>query len=360
MVKFFLLIYLSIAAFAPSFGDDLKSVVVLYRHGDRAPIQPYKNDPYANESNWPLGFGQLTTIGKKRQYGLGKWLRERYVDFLPALYNKNDIKIQSSNVDRCLMSAELNLAGLYPPQGYQLWNEELKWQPIPIHTVPEKEDAILAQEKPCAKYSQLFQEVIEGEPFNTTLDKYKEQMEYFSKNSGDNITTLEELMDLYDTLYIENLYNLTLPEWTESLLNEEMREVCSTAWSTYAYTQDLARLRSGPLINLILNHFEEAKNEVQDSPKFLMLSGHDSTVAPLLTALRVFDNKWPNYASSVLFELREGQSNDYVNIFYRNPTEVVNITLPDCDFDCTFDDLQSILAPIRISLEDWDKECQQV
>lgn len=34
------------------------------------------------------------------------------------------------------MSAEVNLAGLYPPQGRQIFHSDLKWQPIPVHTMP--------------------------------------------------------------------------------------------------------------------------------------------------------------------------------------------------------------------------------
>lgn len=40
------------------------------------------------------------------------------------------------------MSAEANLAGLYPPKTADIWNNQIEWQPIPIHTVPEKDDAV--------------------------------------------------------------------------------------------------------------------------------------------------------------------------------------------------------------------------
>ena len=40
------------------------------------------------------------------------------------------------------MSAYCNLAGLYPPSGNQMWKPDLKWQPVPVHTRPKKEDIV--------------------------------------------------------------------------------------------------------------------------------------------------------------------------------------------------------------------------
>jgi len=40
------------------------------------------------------------------------------------------------------MSAEANLAGLFPPNGSEVFNPNLKWQPIPVHTVPANEEKV--------------------------------------------------------------------------------------------------------------------------------------------------------------------------------------------------------------------------
>ena len=52
------------------------------------------------------------------------------------------IFIRSTDCDRTLMSAEANLAGLYPPEGQQMFNPNISWQPIPVHTVPESEERV--------------------------------------------------------------------------------------------------------------------------------------------------------------------------------------------------------------------------
>ena len=64
-----------------------------------------------------------------------------------------EIVVRSTDVDRTLMSAMSNLAGLYPPAGYWKWNADLAWQPIPVHTVPQVEDMLLSSHATCPRYN---------------------------------------------------------------------------------------------------------------------------------------------------------------------------------------------------------------
>ncbi|KAJ8982557.1 hypothetical protein NQ317_005028 [Molorchus minor] len=178
-----------------------------------------------------------------------------------------------------------------------------------------------------------------------------------SNNSGETINSFWSFVDLYDILYIENLYNLTLPVWAKDILAEENDSLCGFAWAVDAYTTELGRLISGPLIDVIVGHFENITNNVSDTPKFLMLSAHDMTIATLLTTLQIYDYKWPQYSSTVLFELRKGPQNNYVNIFYKNVEEAVNKTLPNCDFNCGLEDFGKLVEPVRINLQQRDEEC---
>mmetsp|Transcript_10500 Transcript_10500/g.15166 ORF Transcript_10500/g.15166 Transcript_10500/m.15166 type:complete len:108 (+) Transcript_10500:1-324(+) len=56
--------------------------------------------------------------------------------------------------------------------------------------------------------------------------------------------------------------------------------------------------------------------------RFLHLSGHDTTVYPLLAGLQAFDGKQPAYASHVVFELYE----DEVKVSYQDAP----LALPWC------------------------------
>jgi lysosomal acid phosphatase len=90
----------------------------------------------------PLNLLCYSQTGKQQHYALGQWLRNRYESILPEKYSRDVIYIRSTDVDRKLMSAESNLAGMFPPVGDQVWNEDIHWQPIPVHTVPEKLDNV--------------------------------------------------------------------------------------------------------------------------------------------------------------------------------------------------------------------------
>ncbi|KAJ6641619.1 Testicular acid phosphatase like, partial [Pseudolycoriella hygida] len=112
-------------------GDRLIFAHVIFRHGERNINKSFPKDPYKNESFWPGGFGALTNAGKKEVYELGKYLRRRYANLIGQHYSSDEFYIQSTDYDRTLMSAQVLAAGIFPPTGEQIWNENLIWQPIP-------------------------------------------------------------------------------------------------------------------------------------------------------------------------------------------------------------------------------------
>ncbi|XP_013924156.1 PREDICTED: prostatic acid phosphatase-like [Thamnophis sirtalis] len=132
--------------------------VQLYRHGDRSPLSTFPKNTIKDDA-WPQGYGQLTKIGIQQAYNLGKWLKDRYKNFLISGYKPKEIYVRSTDYDRTLMSAEGVLAGLFPPLKEEEWNPDIHWQPIPVHTVPLSEEKLLIYPiYKCPEFKRLLQQ----------------------------------------------------------------------------------------------------------------------------------------------------------------------------------------------------------
>lgn len=77
-----------------------------------------------------------------QQFLQGRFLRDRYREFLAEPFSNERVHVQSTDVDRTIMSAQLTLAGLFPPMGSEVWNRELSWQPVPVHYQPLNQDSV--------------------------------------------------------------------------------------------------------------------------------------------------------------------------------------------------------------------------
>lgn len=209
---------------------------VIFRHGDRTPIDPYPNDPWKDPSHWSTGWGQLTNAGKMRHLMLGNWLRQRYSSILSETYTNNEIYVRSTDVDRTLMSAESNLAGLYPPTGKDQWDPAIQWQPIPVHTVPESMDEVLAAKKSCPAFDYALKKYKQSDEFAQYNKSLLPLYEYATAHSGRRIDSLTSAQNLYSCLHIEELNNFTLPEWTQKIYPEPLRSISARSFATKTST----------------------------------------------------------------------------------------------------------------------------
>jgi len=340
--------------------EGLKLVHLLYRHGDRTPIKPYSTDPYKAASNWPVGFGQLTSRGKMQQYELGQWIRARYDGFLSSNYSEQEIVVRSTDVDRTLMSALSNLAGLYPPAGYWEWNRDLAWQPIPVHTIPQEEDMLLSSHATCPRFTQLHKEVLEESVFMKNIyNENRELFEYISNNVGENITDIVHLDYIFDTLLIESIYDMALPPWTKKVFPggkfEELRDL---SFTVDTFNHEMKRLKGGPFVKELVEHFDSVADNTLSPPnrKVFMYSGHDTTVAPVLHTLGVFNMIAPPYASMVVVELLD-RAGLVVRVSYKNDSSTAPhvLTIPGCEELCPLHMFKNLTQSVRPG--DWRAEC---
>uniref|UniRef100_V5GHM2 acid phosphatase n=1 Tax=Anoplophora glabripennis TaxID=217634 RepID=V5GHM2_ANOGL len=266
------------SAFAGRKGE-LVSLIQVYRHGQRSPIKFYPNDPYQDISYWNVTVGQLTNTGKLQHYKLGQYTRRRYSDFIPKYYSNEFFRVQSTVVNRTFMSAASNVAGLFPPVGYQVWNQDLQWQPIPVFPIT---DGVLIGSTTCNAYSTASSQVLTtDEYFVSALEENQDLLAYLSEHTGNNVTSLSGIFMIWDALEIEYLRGYTLPEWTESVFPEPLTSLASLTFLANSYTEELKILSTGPFFNELIEHFEGILANSTDPP-YLQFSGHDTNLAAIL------------------------------------------------------------------------------
>lgn len=254
------------------------------------------------------------------------------------------------------------------------------FQPVPIHTSPEDEDYVLTGEVPCPKYTQLVQEFTESELYQSWNEDLQEVFQEIRELAGYTTMDVSTFSGLFSTITIYRGLNLTLPEWTESywplIKSWAARKF---QWSTY--TEQMARLRTGPFFDYLFEYFNSIKSQTllehthlkgprflsanltsvpkNPAPKFLMLSAHDSTLADRTNAMGVYPGAVPEFGSTFIWELKEGSSGYYINMYHKNSTDFNEVSLPECDFNCLLEDYQSLLEPITLNGEDWATECNE-
>ncbi|XP_062845598.1 lysosomal acid phosphatase-like [Trichomycterus rosablanca] len=360
----YLFIFL-LCVFKCSSGESkLKFVTMLYRHGDRSPIKAYPTDPY-QENAWPQGFGQLSQEGMREHFELGQFLRQRYTGFLSENYTRLEITVRSTDHDRTLMSAASNLAGLYPPNGSQMFHPGLEWQPIPIHTVPLEDERLLSFPLPnCPLYQLLVNETKRTKFFLNMTEMYKDFMEMVQNNTGLNLPSIETVWSVHDTLFCEKKHGMRPPAWVTSEVMEKLKVLnnfsLQVKFGLYK-REEKCRLQGGLLLDHIIKKIiAVATLNSTEHLKMIMYSAHDTTVVALQEALNVYNGLQPPYASCHIFELNQDDNGSFfVEMFYRNDssgTKAYPLTLPGCAQQCP---LQEFIKLTRSVIPtDWHKECQ--
>lgn len=79
--------------------------------------------------------GELTVDGMIQHKNLGEWFRDRYIvneSLFEDKFDEKDVYVRSTSVNRCLMSAWSQMAGLFKepngPEGLRAVPIEVEWE----------------------------------------------------------------------------------------------------------------------------------------------------------------------------------------------------------------------------------------
>lgn len=379
--------------------SELLMVLEVFRHGAREPLDDYWN---AKEfSHW----GELTSVGMRQHYNLGRFLRKIYMkdlNFLSKKYDPNEIYIRSTDYNRTIQSAQSQLYGLYPlGSGFQI-PKKLKpmlenppfmkkylvkkhhknalpkaFQPIPIHTFPRKDDHLLNVEgNNCPVIETFKEEVKNSEFFKRLSESFENMIPKVGKLvdlNDEEINSLEigDIQNIYDVFLCDLYADKPLPKniseelWKNITLISNLVEIY-----TLTGIKEHLQFYVTPFFDEILHSFTAKLNGTEKILKWKMFSGHDTNMIVFLGGLNITNYLCveekivngetnflncalqPEFASNLIIELHQEKQEAYVKVRYDGYYVYL------CEkksTKCKFDEFRRRLEAFRV---DYEKICK--
>lgn len=318
--------------------DRMLFAIDIIRHGDRTPTNEIPNDPH----KWSEGLGELTAIGMNQEYKLGNAFYSMYINkLLPEHYSAKSIYVRSSDYNRTLMSAEAVLLGLYPMGSGAALPKEKEYalpnafQPIPVHTTAENNDDLFISYK-TPQFRKVVNDIVTiSKEWQEKNKQYKSKFAIWSKATGLDIKDLEQIIALGDNLKIRKLNGVVLPKGINEVDAKEIMELADWAMITIYKSYPVARIGVGKILNTIGNYLQNASSG--NLPlKYVLFSGHDTTIMSLLSSLHAPLHYVPNYASDLKFILFEKEENNY---YVQISLNGKNVKIPSChQLNCSLEE----------------------
>ncbi|PAA53387.1 hypothetical protein BOX15_Mlig007630g2, partial [Macrostomum lignano] len=316
----------SVSQSAPS----LLQVTLLYRHGERTPVHTFPLDPYKQLFR-PYGSEQLLEEGVRQHFELGKYLRRRYWSLLPRRFNVTRMHVRSTDTDRTIMSAQANLAGLFPEQCSAAVDGAAQLPacyPVPIHTVPKPTDQLLKMSSPCPAYTRHWREfkLRPDGPYASAGRRFTWLSERARVGTGwrqGEPLGISELWKIADPIAVWRSLGLKLPDWVDRDVIAGLEELRHLKFAWKFSEPKLYGSRIGALMARLIGDME-ARLAGRSNKILQVYSAHDSTVSAFLSAFGVFNNLQPPLAACAMLEL---YSDGEVRLFYRNATTTTNSSL---------------------------------
>lgn len=272
-------------------------------------------------------------------------------------FDPKEIYVRSTSVSRVIESAQSNLMGMFEGEGPSLPDEideamlypPLKgynktqgkgsalpgaFQPVPIEVIPGSTDKEMESFFKCPSFLGYLNNAAKSTPYSILRKKTVETRMAVAKflNLPSGIANINDTFYFYDDLKAEMFAGIPLPS---NLTNKNLEdlEMISNVGMYFGFfgSKTQQKLGSGFLLKQILAYFDNFLNKKSDL-KLVIFSGHDTNIVSLLNALditnplcRLYFSKsqcyeYPPFASSILLELIEDESQYFVRLIFNGET----------------------------------------
>lgn len=270
--------------------------------------------------------GQLTDTGKSALSGLGESLHKKYFKTLGFSVDAHEIHLRSTNFPRTIESLQCLLHGLLPFLKDNSSDKSLK--AVMVSVQDEYIETMYGSSR-CAKFRQL-------------LSKYAEK---FAKDSAEEVRRLKEnlpsvflqkdpfgnlpsVFGIYDTLICRKEHGLQLPDGINELTLAKLERLAFNEWfGIFEESTEAVKFAIGRFFRELDSNFYRRDR------KLCVYSGHDSTIAPIVSIFEGgLSKKTPPFAAHIVFELfdtvnRSSQSDEkFVRVIYNGQPMI----LPRC------------------------------
>ncbi|PPS93138.1 Histidine phosphatase superfamily clade-2, partial [Cryptosporidium hominis] len=330
-------------------------------------LKHYETKQWQNHLTETCDMGQLISQGYEQHRINGKLLAEAYFKHGENLVTRNGLKIddfmnemyiRSSDTQRTIVSATSFITSLLE----EIFGKEetfKNFKNLPIYTMDLHSEYLFANKK-LVDNSQVLKRVFSSKEFRELIqvrEKLHAELVEDAKLININGSWPFELLDcismaicsddnnkLPDAFLKNNLLERTMTAiekevssvftWDDSIIAKgdisrfmyeirdfivdailfyekknngfsTIKELCLNATRTKVFKSQDSLANIEYLLTPLCNKYEyyySSKKEIK-APKFIFFSGHDLTVIPLLSSLRVWDEHLPPYASTINFEI---------------------------------------------------------
>ncbi|KAF8384813.1 hypothetical protein PRIPAC_73955 [Pristionchus pacificus] len=192
---------------------DPKTVLVLFgtRHGNRNPEKFVNVTGRTWGSEGPL---ELTSIGKRQAFGLGKEVRSFIGKFIDTDYKADQAKFYSSSANRCKMTLQSALAGLFDTSKWPGWTKEKLGLETPIPYTIDDPMLRMYSVKGCVNSDSAWAPISKDTlpDLKELVEKSKPLLDYMKEKDGRD-PTISNAADIADNIINMDFFNATYPEW---------------------------------------------------------------------------------------------------------------------------------------------------
>ncbi|CAH2055622.1 unnamed protein product, partial [Iphiclides podalirius] len=331
------------------------------RHGDRTPVKQnvYLSDkPEALEKiTQPLGYGQLTDLGKRRAYELGNFIRSRYGDYLSPNFNLSEIYIRSTDSTRAKMTVLVAMAAVYRPDG-DSWSDDINWVPVPYTTVPLRYDFLMGMN--CPTFDEHFNEM--STTYRPEMATYHQVVNQLSSILRRDLSkTPVKMYSAYDVFISQIHLGIPVKPSIQKVM-PEIKSAADKAFDILFGNDTMLPMQAGLLLK---EFFDVASAAISGEPtkKVRIYSAHDTTVYAFEAISRATPRQGaPMYAAAFALELRRVKETGryiVVPVYLKSPGEPLEyLHIEGCEALCDLEQFYEITAPFLLDEDERKRRCK--